>query len=261
MCNGIAVVVALQLAKPDIHEEAFAVTPAPSDGSEAPTAVEGLRAQKGKWTGDPDSWRISLTWQPVEGAAGYLISRDGRKPVEADATEFIDHTVTPEGHYRYEVVAFDAERTMSKATRVQIRTGQLPKAVARVQGKWLLQLVVQSSSIGASGGRVPVTFTPSCRQGPCTVGWSFDDVGNNGIARSDGARYEGSGSGGFLTLDCRGSVVSATVTLEFHVEKAHTVRKTWRATEISGTLTESVPAVSNCLSARNVWTFQGSAQG
>jgi hypothetical protein len=260
-CSGIAVVVALQLAKADIHEEGSVGTPAPSDGPEAPTAVEGLRAEKGKWTGDPDSWRISLTWQPVEGAAGYLISRDGRRLIEADATEFIDHTVTPEGRYRYEVVAFDAERTMSKASRVQIRTGQLPKAVARVQGKWLLKLEVRSSSIGVSGGGVPVTFTPTCRQGPCSVGWSFDDVGNKGIARSDGATYEGSGSGAFLTLDCHGGVVSATVTLEFHVKKAHTVRKTWRATEISGTLTEFVPSVSNCLSARNVWTFQGSAQG
>jgi hypothetical protein len=39
------------------------------------------------------------------------------------------------------------------------------------------------------------------------------------------------------------------------------VGSSWRATTISGTITESVPSFSNCLSARNVWTFRGAAQG
>ena len=181
-------------------------------------------------------------------------------PISEEA-EFVDDTVTPEGRYRYEVVAVDADRNRSKPARVRIRTGPLPAAAARVQGRWLLKLKVQSSSIFTSGGKILVTFTPDCRQGPCAVGWSFEDAGNTGTARNAGPRYEGSGSGGFLTLDCHGGVVSATVTLDFRVVKAHTVRKAWRATEISGTLTESVPSVSNCLSARTVWTFTGAAQG
>jgi hypothetical protein len=261
LSSGIAVALALRFAKPDIPDEAFAGAPKPSATPAGPSPVEGLRAEQGKWTGDPDSWRISLTWQPVEGATGYVISRDGRRLDEADATAFVDHSVAPEGRYRYEVVAFDADRNLSKPSRVRIRAEPLANAVARVQGRWILKLKVQSSSIDVSGGRVLVTFTPNCRQGPCPVVWSFEDAGNSGTARNDGARYQGSGSGGFLTYDCRGGAVSSTVTLEFHVEKAHTVRKAWRATEISGTLTESVPSVSNCLSARNVWTFTGSAQG
>jgi hypothetical protein len=86
-------------------------------------------------------------------------------------------------------------------------------------------------------------------------------VENTGTARNHGASYEGSGFGGFLTVDCHGSVVSSTVTLEFRVLKSHTIGKAWRATGISGTITESVPSVSNCLSAKNVWTFTGTAQG
>jgi hypothetical protein len=197
----------------------------------------------------------------VEGAAGYLISRDGRRLDEAEHARFADDTVTPEGRYRYEVVAVDAEKNRSKPARVRIRTGPLPEAAARVQGRWLLKLKVQSSSIFDSGGQIPVTFTPSCRQGPCPVAWGFEDVGNTGTARNEGARYEGSGFGGFLTVDCHGGTVSSTVTLEFQVVRAHTIREAWRATEISGTLTEQVPSVSNCLAARNVWTFTGSAQG
>lgn len=259
--SGIAVILALQLAKPDIPAEAFAGSPDPSNAPEAPAAVEGLRAEQGRWTGDPDTWRISLSWQPVEGAAGYLISRDGRRLDEAEGAEFVDDTVTPEGRYRYEVVAVDADRLRSKPARVRIRTGPLPEAAARVQGRWLLKLKVQSSSLFSGSSQILVTFTPGCPQGPCAVGWSFEDAGNTGTARNAGAGYEGSGSGGFLTLDCHGGVVSATVTLDFRVVKAHTVRRAWRATEISGTLAESVPSVSNCLSARNVWTFTGAAQG
>ena len=259
--SGVAVVLALRFAAPDIPEEAFAGAPVPSTAPEPPEAVLGLRAEEGRWTGDPDSWRISLTWQPVEGAVGYVISRDGRRLDDADAAEFVDRTVTPEGRYRYEVVAFDADRNMSMPSRIRIRTEPLPREVARVQGRWLLKLRVRSSSIYSTGGRVVVAFTPTCRQGACAVGWSFEGVGNTGTTRNDRASYEGSGFGGFLTRDCHGGVVSAAVTIDFHVEEAHTIRDAWRATEISGTLTESVPSVSNCLSARNVWTFDGSAQG
>jgi hypothetical protein len=261
VASGLAVLLALQLAKPDIPAEAFA---GPRDLSDAPAtiaAVEGLRAQEGTWTADPESWRVSLSWQPVEGAARYLISRDGRRLEEAEDARFVDDTVTPEGRYRYEVVAVDADRNRSKAALVRVRTARLPKAAARVQGRWLLRLKVQSSNIFTGGGRILVTFTPDCRQGPCAVRWGFEDAGNTGTARNDGASYSGSGSGGFLTLDCHGGVVSSTVTLEFRVVTAHTVSKAWRATEIAGKVTESVPSLSNCLSARNIWTFTGSAQG
>jgi hypothetical protein len=124
-----------------------------------------------------------------------------------------------------------------------------------------LRLKIRSSTISAGGGRLIVTLTPTCEQGPCDVEWAFRDVGNTGTATERGATYSGSGSGGFLTLDCHGAVVSATVTMEFRVVTARTVGSAWRATEIAGELTESVPSVSNCFAARNVWTFTGSVQG
>jgi hypothetical protein len=258
--SGLAVLLALQLAKPDIPAEAFVGAPGPSEAP-APPAVEGLRAEQGRWTADPDSWRISLSWQPVQEAAAYLISRNGHRLHRAEEAAFVDDTVTPEGRYRYEVVAVDVDGARSTKAFVRVRTRSLPPAAARVQGRWILRLTVESSSIYTAGGRILATFTPQCRQGPCDVRWRFEEVKNTGTARNRGASYEGSGFGGFLTLDCHGGVVSSTVTLEFRVRKAHTVAKAWRATEISGTVTESVPSVSNCLSARNVWSFTGSAQG
>ena len=257
--SGLAVLLALQLAKPNIPAEALVGAPGPSEAP-APPAVDGLRAERGRWTGDPDTWRISLSWQPVDEAVAYLISRNGRRLDRAEGTGFVDDTVTPEERYRYAVVSVDADGARSTRAFVRVRTRSLPAAAARVQGRWILRLTVESSSIFTSGGRILATFTPECQQGPCDARWRFEKVGNTGTARNHGANYEGSGSGGFLTLDCHGGVVSSTVTLEFRVLKAHTIGKAWRATEISGTVTESVPSVSNCLSARNEWSFTGSAQ-
>jgi hypothetical protein len=258
--SGAAVALALVFAGPDIPAEAT-----PTAQSSAPArlmAVGGLRVERdGKWTGDPDTWTLSVTWIPVDGASGYVVSRDGRRLGRTESAEFLDEAVAPENRYRYEVVAVGSDRASSRPTRTRFRTEALPESFARVQGRWVLALKVQSSSIFHSGGRILVTFTPNCGRGPCPVGWAFDEAANTGTARNDGARYEGSGVGGFLTLDCHGGTVSSTVTMDFRVLKAHTVRDAWRATEISGTLTESVPSVSNCISARNVWTFTGAAQG
>jgi hypothetical protein len=258
--SGLAVLLALQLAKPDIPAEAFARAPRPSEAP-VPAAVEGLRVEEGRWTADPDTWQVSLSWRPVEEAVAYLVSRNGDRLDRVEGAGFVDDTVTPEGRYRYEVVAVDADRGRSKGAFVRLRTRSLPPAAARVQGRWMLILTVESSSIFTAGGRILATFTPECQQGPCDVGWRFARVGNTGTAENHGADYEGTGFGGFLTVDCHGSVVSSTVTLEFEVRKMHTVGRAWRATEISGTITESVPSVSNCLSAKNVWTFTGTAQG
>jgi hypothetical protein len=257
--SGLAVLLALQLAKPD-PAEAFAGAPGPSEAP-APPPVEGLRAEQGRWAADPDTWQVSLSWEPVAEAALYQISRNGHRLARDRQAGFVDDSVTPEARYRYEVVAVDADGGRSKASFVRVRTRSLPAAAARVQGRWILELTVESSSISATGGRILATFTPACRQGPCDVGWRFARVGNTGIARNHGADYEGSGFGGFLTNDCHGSMVSSTVTLDFRVLKMHTIGSAWRATEISGTITESVPSVSNCLSAKNEWSFTGTAQG
>jgi hypothetical protein len=122
-------------------------------------------------------------------------------------------------------------------------------------------LKVQSSNIGAGGGRLVMTLTPTCARGPCAVTWEFEGVGNSGTARRSGADYQGTGTGSFFTLGCHGETISSSVTIEFSVKKARTVGSAWRATSIGGTITESVGSFSNCLPTRNVWTFTGAAQG
>lgn len=259
--SGIAVLLALQLAKPDISERARASSPDP-EATGAPAAVAGLVAEQGRWRANPDTWRVSLSWEPVDGATAYLVIRNGRKQGEVATPAFVDRAVVPQERYRYEVIVVDAEERRSRATRTGVRTDPLPNADARVEGRWILRLEVRSSSIGIGGGQLLATFDPNCREGPCAVRWRFEDLGNTGTAQPKGERYEGTGTGGFLTRDCHGGAVgSAQLTLTFHVETAHAVDRVWLATEISGTLTESVPSVSNCLSARNEWSFEGSAQG
>jgi hypothetical protein len=258
--SGIAVLVALQLAKPDLPVDTLGAA-TPSEQPEQIPAAEGLTAEQPRWTEDPTSWQVTLAWEPVEGAERYLVSRDGRRLDEVQGTEFEDRSVTPDGRYWYEVVAFGADGARSKAARTTIRTEALPKDAARVQGRWLLTMKVQSSSIGQGGGRFVVTLSPTCRTGPCDVRWRFARVSNTGTARRRGASYEGTGSGSFLTQGCHGETISSSVTMRFDVDEARTVGSTWRATVISGTITEYVASFSNCLSARSVWTFEGAAQG
>jgi hypothetical protein len=136
VASGVAVLLALQFAKPDIPAEAFPGA-SPTSAPEGPAAVDGLRADRGGWTADPDSWRVSLSWDPVEGAVRYLISRGDRRLDDVDEPGFVDRSVTPEGLYRYEVVAVDAEGHRSRPARVRVATESLPKAAARVQGRWI----------------------------------------------------------------------------------------------------------------------------
>ena len=258
-CSAVAALIALQLAKPDVP-----ATPT-AGGSVAPgaelAAVEDLEADQPRWTSDPRSWRIVVSWQAVDAAVAYLVSRDGRRLDRIDGTELVDDSVTPAGHYRYEVVALGADGTRSAPARTAIRTDPLPKDAARVQGRWLLTIKIRSSNIGAGGGRLVATLSPDCARGPCDVDWAFTDVANTGTAERRGASYIGTGHGSFLTRGCHGETISSAVTISFRVERARTVGDAWRATLISGTITESVPSFSNCLSARNVWTFTGASQG
>jgi hypothetical protein len=63
--SGIAVAVALLFAEADIPVALSGTTPQPS----APDlmAVGGLRVEREeRWTGDPDTWTLSLIWIPVE---------------------------------------------------------------------------------------------------------------------------------------------------------------------------------------------------
>lgn len=261
VCSGIAILVALQLAKPDIPAGADGRSGTATDEPETRlAAVAGLRAEQGRWNANPDSWRVTLSWQSVDGAAAYVISRNGRRLDRVEATDFVDDSVSPLERYRYEVVALDAEGNASKPARTKIRIDALPTELARVQGRFLLNLKVQSSTIGIGNGRVVVTFEPTCAVGPCTARWEFEQ-GNTGTVQRDAAAYEGSGSGSFLFRGCHGEKISSAVTLEFRVEQARTVGRAWRATRISGTLRESVGSFSNCLAATNVFTFKGSAQG
>ena len=221
VCGSIAILIAVRLAEPDV---AAAATPSASPAVTRPESVSGLAVERaGRWTANPDSWKLSVTWTPVEGATEYLVSRDGTQIGRTEESSFVDGEAEPESRPAYAVVAVDAEGDRSTPTRVRYRSRPLPDRFARVQGRWLLTLRVESSSIGAGGGQIVLTLSPTCPVGPCSTEWTFQGVGNTGTADRRGSSYRGTGSGGFLTLDCSGATVTSTVTVEFRVRQAHTV--------------------------------------
>jgi hypothetical protein len=258
---GIGTAVALQLAEPDIAPSALQPEPSPTLGPR-PDAVTGLAAEADRWTAEPGPWAVMLAWdEPSDAVDRFVISRDGERVGSATQPTFVDEDVEPEGRYRYEVVSVVAGRS-SAPSRLSFQADPLPLTDALLGGRWVLRMSIESSSIGAPDTRMLVRFEPGCDVGACEARWSFTGRGNTGTATRSGVGYSGTGSGSLFTRDCHGGTVSATsVTLDLTIVEAHTIGDVWRASEIRGTVRESVPAVSNCLSASNTWSFRGEVQG
>ena len=101
--------IAVRLAEPDV---AAAATPSASPAVTRPESVSGLAVERaGRWTANPDSWKLSVTWTPVEGATEYLVSRDGTQIGRTEESSFVDGEAEPESRPAYAVVAVDAEGT------------------------------------------------------------------------------------------------------------------------------------------------------
>lgn len=82
------------------------LVPTPSDNQGLLTAPVGL-------TGEPGNTVVRLMWQPVAGAAGYVVFRDEAKtPLNAlvlAETSYLDIGLSNKRAYRYAVAAVDAQ--------------------------------------------------------------------------------------------------------------------------------------------------------
>ncbi|MGW6293055.1 extracellular catalytic domain type 1 short-chain-length polyhydroxyalkanoate depolymerase [Streptomyces sp. NPDC055058] len=79
------------------------------DGSDS--EPEGLPAPTGLATTGVTDTTIGLTWNPVEGAAGYTVYRDGAPVATVDATSHTDSGLTAGASHTYAVAARDADGT------------------------------------------------------------------------------------------------------------------------------------------------------
>lgn len=259
---GVAVAIAGIATAAVISLPRTPATVQPIPARTAAVELAELEASVQRWTGDPRTWTVELTWI-VSGneVDHYTMTRNGKKlDQQVEGTSFVDSDVVPKAVYHYEVVAVDPDGNASRPGTATVRTSALDKADARMEGRWVLTLKILSSTIGAGGGIIVVTFDPRCNRGPCDVRWAFARTENEGTAARRGRSYMGVGRGSFLTRDCHGDPVSSTVTVDFRITKALTIGRAWRATKIAGTVDEDVPAVSNCLSAHTRWTFTGEVQ-
>ena len=98
VCGSIAILIAVRLAEPDV---AAAAAPSASPAVTRPESVSGLAVERaGRWTANPDSWKLSVTWTPVEGATEYLVSRDGTQIGRTEESSFVDGEAEPESRPR-----------------------------------------------------------------------------------------------------------------------------------------------------------------
>ncbi|MFH8452967.1 PHB depolymerase family esterase [Streptomyces fungicidicus] len=90
-----------------------------------PVEESGLPAPAGLTVSDPTDTTLRLSWDPVDGAAGYVVHRDGAPLATVDGTSHTDTGLTAGSSHTYAVAARDADG----------RTGQLSGVVtARTTG-------------------------------------------------------------------------------------------------------------------------------
>ena len=220
-------------------------------------AVEGLKANQPRWSADPDSWKVQLSWQGSDGADHYVVTRDGKELGDSvDGTSFTDSGVVPEQGYTYTVQAVDVSGAGSKPARAHLNTGKLPTEDGRLDGRWILQLHVVSSNVGAHGGALRFVFTPTCKAGACDARWSISGRASTGTLNRSGARYSGHASTPFLIRSCSGGTINDSVDVDLRVTTAHYARHAWLATKLEGTIHESAPA-AGCVTGSDTFKVTG----
>lgn len=220
------------------------------------TAKPKLTAPTG-FTATPEGFTVTLSWTPPSGGPevdGYDVYRDGSKlqSVAAAETTFTDDRVTPGKAYTYEIRA-RSKAQMSPAASADVEIKVPPLSAARVEGDFsVVTRVVSKSGYSRFEDKSSYGwhFAPKCGKGPCNVLWKdvFQKRIRALLKRTKG-RYAGEYHGLYLTK-CGGTTSVSTVNLALKVAKARAVAGEWRATRLTGTLTNSETAQFGCVSSR-----------
>ncbi|MEU5506882.1 PHB depolymerase family esterase [Streptomyces fungicidicus] len=83
-------------------------------GLAEPVEDDGLPAPTGLTVGDATDTTLRLSWEPVDGADGYLVHRDGAPLTTVGATSYTDSGLTPGTSHTYAVAARASDGTTGR---------------------------------------------------------------------------------------------------------------------------------------------------
>lgn len=214
------------------------------------------------FSGTADGFSAVLSWSAPSGSAkiiGYEIRRDGSllRSVSPDETTLTDFGVRPGKAYAYEIRA-RGKGAVSEPVSTDVRIDRPALRAARVEGDFGVNAKTVSKS-GYSSVATPSfgwNFKPKCGEGACDVVWrDVFDKAMHGTLKRKRARYTGDYKGFFRT-ECRGTRSISSVHLVLKVAKARAIAGEWRATKLTGTVTNSEAPQFGCIGARATQSVQ-----
>jgi hypothetical protein len=222
------------------------------------TAAPGPKAvlPPSDFSAKPSAFSISLSWIGPSGdpeAEEYVLYRNGTEVTGLDGsdTSYVDDGLTPGKDYSYELEARAGDLTSDRVA-VEATTRVPPVRAARVAGVFN----IHTKELSASGyAEHPVPnfgwqFRPRCTEGPCNVRWSdLQRKRIRTVLARKGARYSGTYTGPF-NVTCAGAETTSVVEIRLKVEAARAIAGEWRATRLTGTLTQSEAPQLGCVSSQ-----------
>ena len=239
-----------------------ATTSEPAIGGLRPT---GLTVAEPEWKASGANWVLDLSWRPIGEASidHYEVARDGVTVDEGvPGTTFRDRDVEPGARYRYEVVGVAPDGTQTRPATVSIRTDEPPLSEARLDGTFVVRMVVDRSSGTRNpvrGGAIFYGFDPVCRSGACSVRWTVRKARTDGTLRRNDAVYAANLRTPLFVRNCFGAVVDEALGVRLRVTAAAPLRGRWHATRIRGTI-EEVSSYAGCMTATIDWNVRGALQ-
>ena len=244
--------------------------PASTRATATEPAIGGVRPGKleiaePEWKANGANWVLELSWQAIDEAPidHYEVARNGVTVDDAVAgSTFRDLDVEPGARYRYEIVGIGADGTPTRPATASIKTDEPPLSDARLEGTFVVRMVVERASGTRNpvrGGAIFYGFDPLCRSGACSVRWTVRKARTDGTLRRTDAVYAARLRTPLFVRNCFGAVVDEALDVRLRVTAAAPLRGRWHATRIEGTV-EEVSSYAGCMTATIDWNVRGALQ-
>jgi hypothetical protein len=253
-------------ASPTPGEPSATAPPATSDGPAIGVLRPGgLTIEEPDWKATGANWALDVSWHALDEATidHYEVARDGVTVDDALLhTFFRDRAVEPGVRYRYAVVGVGADGTRTRPATASIKTDEPPLSEARLEGTFVVRMVVDRSSGTRNpvrGGAIFYAFDPVCERGACAVRWSVRKARTDGTLRRTDAVYAAKLRTPLFVRNCFGAVVDEVLDVRLRVTAAAALRRRWRATKMEGTVEEE-SSYGGCVTATIDWNVRGALQ-